>query len=78
MNQWSGLLVSMGRLAQAVGIEAGVGTAHYWRCCPSFSSLQFHYFFQKVPQRAGMRPLVRCPCCALLGEAPESGQGTLP
>lgn len=42
----SASLVSMRRLAQAAGIEAGVGTAGNWRCCLSFSSFQFHCLFR--------------------------------
>lgn len=43
VHQWrNASLVSMRRLAQAVGIEAGMGAARNWMCCPSFSSFQFH------------------------------------
>ena len=72
-------MVSMRRLAQAVGIEAAVGAARDWMCCPSFSSFQFHcHFFQKVLPRAGMRALVRGLHCAPLGLVREHCLSTVP
>lgn len=45
---------------------------------PSAASKSVVYFFQRVPWRACLRFLGRCPPCFLLGKEPESEQRMLP